>query len=59
MTLLKSGGVFFAICLILAGDRVYATDEPSVDPCTLITKAEVEQIIGQLSATPTSSRESA
>ena len=35
----------------------YAADEPSVDRCALVTKAEGEEIIGKVKGDPTSSRE--
>lgn len=46
-----------AVCLMLASTSVMAADESSVDPCTLVTTAEVEQIIGKLKGNPTSNRE--
>jgi hypothetical protein len=42
---------------MLAAGATYAADEPSVDPCSLITKAEVEEIIGKMKGAPISSRE--
>lgn len=46
-----------SVCLVIMSAPVMATDEPSVDPCALVTKADVEQIIGKLKGDPTSNRE--
>ena len=34
--------------MMLAGTPAFAGDSPSVDPCTLVSKTEVEQIIGKV-----------
>src|SRR5262245_57727154 len=46
-----------AVCasLSLASAAAHA-DDPTVDPCSLLTKAEVEQSVGKLKAAPKSGR---
>ncbi len=56
MPVFKSGCVLLMVSLVLASHVALAADDPSVDPCTLITKAEAEQIIGKIKDNPVSSR---
>ena len=45
---------------MLAGASALAGDsqpgDPKLDPCSLLTRAEVEQVVGKLKSNPTSSR---
>lgn len=50
---LACAGLWF----VPAYGAAYAADELLVDPCTLVTKAEVEEIIGRVKGIPTSNRE--
>jgi hypothetical protein len=45
-----------SVCWVL-GSAVARGDAPAVDPCTLISQADVEQVIGKLKGPPTSRRE--
>ena len=56
MTFYRAVMACVSVCLVLASG-VAMGDEPSVDPCTLVSNADVEQVIGTLKGTPTSVRE--
>lgn len=47
----------FVMCMLFSSFAIAAP--PTVDPCSLVTKSEVEQIIGKLKAMPTSDKEGA
>ena len=56
MLVLKSRSLLLTAFVILASHVAFAANDPTVDPCTLVTKAEAEQIIGKVKNTPVSSR---
>ena len=53
MTLYRPTIVCLSLCWALMCGSAMA-DDPSVDPCSLLSKADVEQIIGKLKGIPTS-----
>jgi hypothetical protein len=57
MPLYGPAAAYFSMCVLLACALALAADDPSVDPCTLLTKAEVEHIIGKVKGTPASGQE--